>query len=1102
MSAIFDGTTSSRELNLTTLPFTSFSGNSLAVSLWTYYGGANGWQTAWGFHDDGTSNNYLYFSKTFTGTAWRMTFRDSGGTSNSTAGVGTSNGWDHQVITIGASGTLHYLNNSSNSTSRRNPTGLDEFTIGNNKWDEYYNGRIAHVGIWERELTAAEITALYRGYSPAFFPDGLWSYLPLWDGPTDWVQGNWTEVNSPAYDTTIEPAIIMPAPSPVRFVAAAGGPVDFQPGAGTLTLTGQAPTATFTFDFTPSTGVSAFTGYVPTVSIPTGTNFDVPAGTAALTGYAPICSCSTGLEAPRWEVVHRTAQFPSGAVSITGLSFTPTACIVIHHHGGGSTTGADISIGFADGSSQWVCSMSSQHGVGTTNTDRVHEAGEVAYDTFSDWGLTSTGPGTNKWDYFSSGVNDDDATFIFTNDPDVKVGNFTMGANVNDTATVSSLGFTPRAIFFVSADNSNAPPNKTTDAALSFGCAIKPDASITQRSMSYYDDNGRLTTVVESYIASDRAVLQHISGLGWTGEVTTMDDASSGRFIITTRNASSGSDYVGYLALGAAVDNLSLSTVDSPTSAGTWSVSTIGFQPQIAILAGGMNTAVDTSGTADPQSVFFAAATDGTNSSSASYDSRDDVGTSDTHAGSKASFPYVLDWGANVLFDIATPTFDMEGWDGTITGTPDGTTRKWWVYAANTPKKIFKPGVGSLTLTGAAPAVAFTFDFAPGTGVLAFTGYTPTADIQGAINLLPGVGALALTGQAPGIAFTFDFAPGLGTLNLTGQAPAVTSKLDFAPGLGALTLTGQAPTVSTQSAIDIPAGALALTGQAPAVTFALDFAPGVGALALTGYAPAITEQGVIDVPAGALAFTGYAPALTEQGVIDVPAGALTLAGQAPSVTFALDFAPTLGALTLTGAAPTVSSQAAMNIPAGALALTGQAPAVTFALDFAPGVGALTLTGQAPSASVGTNIGVPAGALAFTGQAPAVTFAFDYAPGVGALTLTGQAPAAGLGETITPAAGALAFTGQAPTVAFTLDYAPGLGALALTGQAPSVVSTTNAYFPGVGALALTGASPALAFDLRFTPPDSCKMLVGYAPTLILGFAPHKVWGSNEVTSMRR
>ena len=45
--------------------------------------------------------------------------------------------------------------------------------------DGDFDGRIFEVGIWGRVLSDAEISALAKGYSPAFFPNGLLLYLPL-----------------------------------------------------------------------------------------------------------------------------------------------------------------------------------------------------------------------------------------------------------------------------------------------------------------------------------------------------------------------------------------------------------------------------------------------------------------------------------------------------------------------------------------------------------------------------------------------------------------------------------------------------------------------------------------------------------------------------------------------------------------------------------------------------------------------------------------------------------------------------------------------------------------------------------------------------------
>jgi Concanavalin A-like lectin/glucanases superfamily len=88
------------------------------------------------------------------------------------------NAWYHLVITSDVNGTRHYLNGvlmSSNSVFIANTYTLNkDFAVGTNvgtngimPWTDanqtWWNGKLDDIGIWNRALTSAEITALYTG---------------------------------------------------------------------------------------------------------------------------------------------------------------------------------------------------------------------------------------------------------------------------------------------------------------------------------------------------------------------------------------------------------------------------------------------------------------------------------------------------------------------------------------------------------------------------------------------------------------------------------------------------------------------------------------------------------------------------------------------------------------------------------------------------------------------------------------------------------------------------------------------------------------------------------------------------------------------------
>ncbi len=140
---------------------------------------------------------------------------------------------------------------------------------------------------------------------------------------------------------------------------------------------------------------------------------------------------------------------------------------------------------------------------------------------------------------------------------------------------------------------------------------------------------------------------------------------------------------------------------------------------------------------------------------------------------------------------------------------------------ANTP---VDPGVGSLTLTGAAPVVA-----------------------QPRVSN-PGVGALTLVGGAPTIARTHHALPGVGSLTLLGDPPAIARDTNGDPEPGLITLVGDPPvlTFSDNTLILLPSpNAILFTGPAPSITQtsgARLVVAGTGSISLYGPGPIITQS--------------------------------------------------------------------------------------------------------------------------------------------------------------------------------------------------------------------------------------------------------------------
>jgi len=148
--------------------------------------------------------------------------------STSTFSTGT---WIHVMATRGASTWNIYINGASEATSTSSPFGLDtnsNTVLGarvnsGGTYDNHFDGLMAEWAFWTRELSAAEVASLAKGYSPQFFSDSMISYKPL-TGPsatTDYIDdpSAWTASGTA---NAAHPRIYYPSSFQTYAVAAGG----------------------------------------------------------------------------------------------------------------------------------------------------------------------------------------------------------------------------------------------------------------------------------------------------------------------------------------------------------------------------------------------------------------------------------------------------------------------------------------------------------------------------------------------------------------------------------------------------------------------------------------------------------------------------------------------------------------------------------------------------------------------------------------------------------------------------------------------------------------------------------------------------------------
>ncbi len=129
-------------------------------------------------------NNYFQLLMGFGG-GILMTTSATSAQSATTAGTMGTNAWHHLAgVTANDSSRFAYLDGveSTENTGTRVPTAPDTIRLGANHTTTpggIWNGELAHVGVWNRALSADEIAGLAQGWHPRFYSRGL---VWLWEG--------------------------------------------------------------------------------------------------------------------------------------------------------------------------------------------------------------------------------------------------------------------------------------------------------------------------------------------------------------------------------------------------------------------------------------------------------------------------------------------------------------------------------------------------------------------------------------------------------------------------------------------------------------------------------------------------------------------------------------------------------------------------------------------------------------------------------------------------------------------------------------------------------------------------------------------------------
>ncbi len=221
MAFDFDGTNDAISLgNSSTLNPTTFS-----ISAWVnaddWDGGNTGaanvetWILA---RDDNTLGRSFAFGVTATAAVKKWGLQINGAFTAGGLSAPALSTWI-QFGCAGTSGNWAVYQNGASVATDTTATGAT--TIGQRTYVDFQgfaNARIAEVGFWNVILTAAEMAALGRGYSPILIrPDSLLSYVPLVRALVDYKRAAPTLVDAPVAGAA-HPRVMMPRPGPQRLL--------------------------------------------------------------------------------------------------------------------------------------------------------------------------------------------------------------------------------------------------------------------------------------------------------------------------------------------------------------------------------------------------------------------------------------------------------------------------------------------------------------------------------------------------------------------------------------------------------------------------------------------------------------------------------------------------------------------------------------------------------------------------------------------------------------------------------------------------------------------------------------------------------------------
>ena len=379
-------------------------------------------------------------------------------------------------------------------------------------------------------------------------------------------------------------------------------------------------------------------------------------------------------------------------VTVSGMSASGDIKAVIFICSGGTVDGtaaadARMSVGFSDGTTDYVGSTWVDDGQTTTNATRhLRSDGVIAMYTditldhiFSVNSFITDGV---RLDIDNQAATAFYCTVVFIHGTDVtnaSVGEVNLGTGTA-AIDITAPAFEPDIVFLLNSGTSSAPPNAEGNSSFGFGCAIN-DGSASQACAAFgSQDNQSDSSNSITMIRNDR-----ISTLVFNNNPqydVLLSDFDANGFSLTP-SLSAGSDRIFYLALAFSNSpDIDLVNMSYPTS-GDYAETTPGFQPDFGMIVqtGDGNTINTKNGVGGS---FSIAVFDDTNIFTDTITDEDGItlpgGTTNAQSLHSSSLKILSEDGATTLVEASGYAFDSSGVDFTLTTNPFPAELGWALY--------------------------------------------------------------------------------------------------------------------------------------------------------------------------------------------------------------------------------------------------------------------------------------------------------------------------------------------------------------------------------------------------------------------------------------